>query len=162
MGTMAIRNRISGRNATRMSQGKSGFDFSEPQRIGGALLTSALCGPGAEAMLAAQRSCLNQAETMLNGWMSRRREAMQDMQRLVTRLRDCQDVSEAMQAQQTWLAGAMRRLTEDAASCQQAMISNGMALAAAAPQAVAANDPEAARPLATMRPKPSTPQAGAA
>jgi len=145
-----------------MSQGKSGFDFSEPQRIGSALLTSAFFGPGAEAMLAVQRSCISQTETMLNGWMSRQREAMQDMQRLVTRLRDCQDMSEAMQAQQTWLAGAMRRLTEDAASCQQAMMSNGMALAAAAPQVVATNDPETARPPTTMRPKPPTSQAGAA
>jgi hypothetical protein len=162
MGATADHNRISSRNQTRMSQGKSGFDFSEPQRLGSALLNSALFGPGTEAVLAAQRALVSQTETMLSGWMSRRREAMQDTQRLVTRLRDCRDMREAMQAQQAWLMGEMRRLAEDATSCQQAMLSGGMTLAAATPQADAANDGEAARPLATVRPKPAGPQAGAA
>jgi hypothetical protein len=42
------------------------------------------------------------------------------------------------------------------------MLSSGMALAAAAPHAATANDTEVTRPLATMRPKPAGPQAGAA
>jgi hypothetical protein len=146
-----------------MSQGKSGFDFGEPQRLGSALLTGALFGPATDAMLAAQQAFVSQTETLVSGWMSRQHEAMQDMQQLVARLRDCHDMREAMQAQQAWLSGTMRRLTEDAASCQQAMLTGGTTAAAAtAPRAGAANDADTTRPLAAVRPKPSPAHVGTA
>jgi len=155
-------NQISNWKETWMSQGKSGFDFSEPQRLGSALLTSALFGPGTEAMLAAQRAFVTQTETVLSGWMSRRQEAMQDMQQLIARLRDCHDMSEAMQAQQAWIGNEMRRLTEDAACCQQALLTGGMAVTAAAQRPNAANDAAPLHPPTAMRPKPSATHAGAA
>jgi hypothetical protein len=115
-----------------MSQTTPGFDFIEQQRAGSAVFTNALFNQGTEAMLAAQAAMFVNGEGVLMAWLNRRHEAILDMQRLFARMRECRDISEAMQAQQEWMSGTLKRLTDDAASCQQAMQAM---ISAAAPDA---------------------------
>lgn len=115
-----------------MPQTIPAFDFSEQHRMGSLLPTNPLLHQGAEAMLAAQAALFVNGEAVLMAWLNRRHEAITDTQRLLSRMRDCRDLSDAMQAQQEWMNGALKRLTDDAAECQRAM---QMVMSAAVPDA---------------------------
>lgn len=128
-----------------MSQTISAFDFSEQQRAGAALFSNAVFNQGLEAMLAAQASLFVNGEAMLMAWMNRRHEAILDAQRLLARMRDCRDFSDAVQAQQEWMSGALKRLTDDAAGYQQAV---QMLVSAATPEG---EQGARARPEALLR-----------
>jgi hypothetical protein len=104
-----------------MSQTISAFDFTEQQRAGAALFGNAVFNHCVEAMLAAQASLFVNGEAVLMAWMNRRHEAILDAQRLLARMRECRDFSDAIQAQQEWMSGALKRLTDDAAGYQHAM-----------------------------------------
>ena len=75
---------------------------------------------GADPVLKAQADLLASVETTFSGWLGRRREALQDTQSLVARLRTSSDPVEFVSAQQEWVSGAFRRLAADAAAYQTA------------------------------------------
>ena len=104
-----------------MSQSIPGFDLAEHQRAGAALFSNALFSQGLEAVLASQASLFVNGEAVLMAWMNRRHEAILDAQRLLARMRECRDVSDAIQVQQEWMSGALKRLTDDAVGYQQAV-----------------------------------------
>jgi hypothetical protein len=52
-------------------------------------------------------------------WLHRRRETVLDTQPLFARVRESRNLSEVVKAQQDWMTGAFRRLTEDAADYQK-------------------------------------------
>ncbi len=99
-----------------MTQPREAFDLTAQARTATAAMASAFLAPGTEALLRAQAGFIAAAED----WLHRRREAISDAQHLVARLRASRDVAGVLQAQQDWVAGTVRRFTEDAAAAMQA------------------------------------------
>jgi hypothetical protein len=150
-----------------MSGATQAIDFTEPQKIAANLLASTFCNGGTEAFLDAQADMLKGVETAMAEWLNRRREAVLDAQRLVTRMRESRDVTAIWQAQQEWAAGALQRLAADVATYPalfakpanqaveqtRAMVSETAQRVAELPKAVIGR---AAKAVAAEAPKPAT------
>ena len=85
-----------------------------------AFVSSAWANPGMESLLRLQADFLVGMESVVTDWLHRRHEAVLDARRLLTRLRDSQDINDQLRAQQEWMAGAFRRWAADATSYQSA------------------------------------------
>jgi hypothetical protein len=94
-------------------------DIAEQQKVATALLGSAM-STSAEPMLKAQADLLASAESTMTDWLHRRREAVADTQRLVSRLHGSTDPAEFLKVQQEWMAGVFNRLAADATAYQSA------------------------------------------
>lgn len=102
-------------------------DFSELQKIASSTFGAMLLNPALTAMLQLQSNALGAIETAVTEWFRRRREALADIECVVTRMRGCEDPAEVWGLQQEWMRHALRRVSDDAAQWQKV----AMALAAA-------------------------------
>src|ERR1700739_1445756 len=96
------------------------IDFAGQAKTAADFFKFTLFAWGAESVLRAESELLADAETTMTKWLQRRREAVLDTQRLVVQMRESQDLSDVFRAQQVWMVGAFRRLTEDAEGYQKA------------------------------------------
>jgi hypothetical protein len=96
------------------------IDFAGQAKTAADFFKFTLFGWGAESVLRAESELLADAETTMAKWLQRRREAVLDTQRLVVQMRESRDLSDVFKAQQDWMAGAFRRLAEDAEGYQKA------------------------------------------
>ena len=83
---------------------------------------SSMLNSGAAPLLKAQAGLLAGMEATMTDWLRRRHEAVAETQRLVTSLNASGDPADVLKAQQEWMAGALRRLTTDAAAYQSATL----------------------------------------
>src|ERR1700737_3357899 len=98
------------------------IDLAEQARTATAFLGTAFFGPGADALFKAENDLLAGAETVMSEWLHRRREAITEAQRLFARIRESHDLSDIFKAQQDWMSGALRRMADDAETCQKATL----------------------------------------
>jgi Phasin protein len=68
---------------------------------------------GIEALLRAEAALLAGMETLTVDWPRRRRESLEDVQRLVTRTRERNGPAELFAAQQEWMTAELRRVSAD-------------------------------------------------
>ena len=87
----------------------------------------------AEAWTSVQRALLSQVETMWADWLHRRRNAIAAASGSLQAMCDCHSLSELVQIQQRWLAGAIERSVADA----EALVSIPIALSESATRAPA-------------------------
>jgi hypothetical protein len=87
--------------------------FTVPQRIAANLLACTFCNGSAEALLDAQADMLKGVGAAMGEWLQRRRDAIEDAQRLMVRMRESSDVTDIWKAQQEWASGALQRLAAD-------------------------------------------------
>jgi hypothetical protein len=95
---------------------------AEQARTATAFLGSAFFGRGVEAFLKVEDNLLAGAETVMCEWLHRRQEEVSDAQRLFARIRESRDLPDIFKAQQDWMSGTLRRLADDAESCQKATL----------------------------------------
>jgi hypothetical protein len=120
MASLSVRLRCDKNQRGMMAmQSTQKIDFAEQARTATAFLGSAFLGQRAEAFLKVEDDILAGAETVMCEWLHRRQEEVSDTQRLFARIRDSRDLSDIFKAQQDWMSGALRRLADDAESCQK-------------------------------------------
>jgi hypothetical protein len=68
---------------------------------------------GVEALLRTEAALLAGMETLTVDWLRRRRESVEDVQRLVTRTRETSGPAELFAAQQEWMNAELRRVSAD-------------------------------------------------
>jgi hypothetical protein len=98
------------------------IDSADQARTTAAFPGDAFFGRSPDALLKAENDLLAGAETAMSEWLHRRREAVSDARRLFARIRESRDLSDVFKAQQDWMNGALRRLADDAESCQRAAL----------------------------------------
>ena len=96
-----------------MDESTQNIDLAKAQKTVAALIASTFCNGATGAFLDAQAGLFKGVETVMTDWLRRREEAIADAQRLVARMQESHDVSEILNAQQEWAAGALRRFAAD-------------------------------------------------
>jgi len=66
-----------------------------------------------ETLLRTEAAILADMETFAVDWLRRRRESIEDVQRLVARTRERNDSAEFFAAQQEWVTAELRRVSAD-------------------------------------------------
>lgn len=87
-----------------------------------AAFAATLYSETAESVLETQSSLLRGVEEATLGWLERRREAVDETERLLTRMVDCRSLDDLLEAQQNWVAGALQRLALDSVSFNPALV----------------------------------------
>jgi len=103
-----------------MAQAGQPISLAEQQNAAASFFASTIFNPGTETLLGIQADFLVGLESAMTEWLHRRHEAVLDAKRLITRLRETQDINDILRAQQDWMSGAFRRMAADAAGMQSA------------------------------------------
>jgi Phasin protein len=77
----------------------------------------------ANLWFATHAELLANVDALTHAWLSRRREGIDAMREAIQQMTECQDPAEMLRIQQSWLAGAFNRASQDVAALNDGIAS---------------------------------------